>query len=112
MVQTDYSTNIHHTLKKNPMKYSDLQEFITCYNPANTFKRVETWSAEEGLRQAQPDKRGLRQAQPDNQAVTLSLLKGPEGRSRKYTDEEIVALVARRGCSIFKCQSINPIYVL
>jgi type I restriction enzyme M protein len=77
----DYRTNIHHTLKKNPLKLSDLQEFITCYNAANRYKRVETWSAEEGLRQAQPD----------NQDVTLSLSKGPEGRWRKYTYDEIVA---------------------
>ena len=31
----DYRTNIHHTLKKNPMKLQDLHDFITCYNPAN-----------------------------------------------------------------------------
>ena len=86
MVQTDYRTNIHHTLKKNPLKLSDLQEFITCYNAANRFKRVETWSAEEGLRQAQPDK----------QDVTLSQSKGPEGRWRKYTYEEIVAGIRLR----------------
>ena len=43
MVQTDYRTNIHHTLKKNPLKLSDLQEFITCYNSSNRHKRVETY---------------------------------------------------------------------
>jgi type I restriction enzyme M protein len=30
----DYRTKIHHTLKKNPLKLSDLQEFIDCLNPA------------------------------------------------------------------------------
>ncbi|WP_071595301.1 HsdM family class I SAM-dependent methyltransferase [Segetibacter koreensis] len=59
----DYHTNIHHTLKKNPLKLSDLQEFITCYNPDNRFKRVETYHA------------------ADN----------PEGRWRKYTYDEIIA---------------------
>ena len=29
----DYRTNIHHTLKKKPMRFEDLQEFIACYNP-------------------------------------------------------------------------------
>jgi hypothetical protein len=29
----DYRTNIHHTLKKNPLKLEDLKDFITCYNP-------------------------------------------------------------------------------
>jgi type I restriction enzyme M protein len=59
----DYRTNIHHTLKKNPLKLSDLQEFVTCYNASNRFKRVETYHA------------------VDN----------PEGRWRKFDYDEIVA---------------------
>jgi len=59
----DYRTNIHHTLKKNPLKLSDLQDFITCYNSSNRFKRVETFHA------------------VDN----------PEGRWRKFSYDEIVA---------------------
>jgi len=42
----DYRTNIHHTLKKNPLKFEDLRDFITCYNPANRHKRSETWHPE------------------------------------------------------------------
>lgn len=59
----DYRTNIHHTLKKNPLKFENLSEFVKCYNPSNRFKRKETWSEE----------------------------KNPEGRWRKYTYEEIIA---------------------
>jgi type I restriction enzyme M protein len=40
----DLRTNIHFTLKKNPLTYDDLQEFIACYNPANRHQRQETWS--------------------------------------------------------------------
>src|SRR6185437_1291421 len=40
----DYRTNIHHTLKKNPLKFEDLQDFINCYNPKNRHKRKETYS--------------------------------------------------------------------
>jgi type I restriction enzyme M protein len=40
----DYRTNIHHTLKKNPLKFDDLKEFISCYNPENRHNRKETWS--------------------------------------------------------------------
>lgn len=58
----DYRTNIHHTQKKNPMKFSDLEEFIRCYNPENRHKRQETWSEEN-----------------------------PEGRFRKFSYEEIIA---------------------
>jgi type I restriction enzyme M protein len=58
----DYRTNIHHTLKKNPLKYEDLQDFIISYNPTNRHKRKETWSE-----------------------------KNPEGRWRKFTYDEIIA---------------------
>ena len=58
----DYRTNIRHTLKKSPLKYEDLQDFIKCYNPENRHKRKETWHAQ----------------------------KNPEGRWRKFTYDEIV----------------------
>jgi type I restriction enzyme M protein len=41
----DFRTNIHFTLKKDPMQYADLQAFIACYRPGNRFERQETWSA-------------------------------------------------------------------
>ena len=59
----DYRTNIRHTLKKSPLKFEDLAEFIKSYNPANRHKRKETWHPE----------------------------KNPEGRWRKFTYDEIVA---------------------
>ena len=59
----DYRTNIHHTLKKNPLKIEDLSDFIKCYNPKNRFKRVETYNPETDT----------------------------EGRWRKYTYDEITA---------------------
>jgi type I restriction enzyme M protein len=58
----DYRTGIHHTLKKNPLRESDLEDFIKCYNPGNRYVRKETYSAEN-----------------------------PNGRWRKFTYEEIVA---------------------
>lgn len=59
----DYRTNIHHTLKRKPMRAEDLAEFITCYNPENRHKREETWHPE----------------------------KNPEGRWRKFTYAELAA---------------------
>ncbi|MDD2716514.1 MAG: class I SAM-dependent DNA methyltransferase [Candidatus Wallbacteria bacterium] len=38
----DLRTNRHFTLKTNPLKYEDLQDFINCYNPDNPFDRKET----------------------------------------------------------------------
>ncbi len=59
----DYRTNIHHTLKKKPLRYDDLKDFIACYNSFNRHERKETWNAATN----------------------------PEGRWRKFTREQIVA---------------------
>jgi len=40
----DYRTNVHHTLKKKPMRLEHLQDFIKCYNPENRHVRTETWN--------------------------------------------------------------------
>jgi type I restriction enzyme M protein len=58
----DYRTNVHHTLKKNPLKLEHLQDFIHCYHPANRHQRKETYDA----------------------------VSNPEGRWRKFTYEEII----------------------
>ncbi len=57
----DFRTNIHFTLKQNPMTETDLNDFIKCYNPDNRFERTETWSEENS-----------------------------EGRFRKYNIDEIM----------------------
>ena len=59
----DYRTNVHHTLKKKPMRLEHLQDFIACYNAHNRHERTETWNAD----------------------------KTPEGRWRKYDYKDIVA---------------------
>lgn len=59
----DFRTNVHFTLKKNPLKLEDLGDFISCYNPENISKRSETYHPETN----------------------------PEGRWRKFTYDEIVA---------------------
>jgi type I restriction enzyme M protein len=38
----DLRTNKHFTLKTNPLRYDDLQDFIQCYHPKNRFQRKET----------------------------------------------------------------------
>ena len=40
----DLRTNQHFTLKTDPLKREDLDEFVTCYNPANRHIRKATWS--------------------------------------------------------------------
>ncbi|MFX0196089.1 MAG: N-6 DNA methylase [Candidatus Hodarchaeota archaeon] len=56
----DLRTNMHFTLKTNPLRREDLNEFVTCYNPQNRHKRNPTWSE-----------------------------KKPEGRWRAYDYEEL-----------------------
>ncbi len=38
----DLRTNKHFTLKTNPLKYSDLEEFVQCYKPENRHVREES----------------------------------------------------------------------
>ena len=38
----DLRTNQHFTLKTNPLKYEDLQDFVKCYNAENIHDRKET----------------------------------------------------------------------
>ncbi len=59
----DFRTNVHFTLKKNPLKFEDLQEFIICYNPGNRNLRTETWNQESN----------------------------PEGRWRKFSYDEVIS---------------------
>jgi type I restriction enzyme M protein len=58
----DLRTNKHFTLKTDPLKRADLDEFVRLYNPANRHKRKATWAA-------------------DN----------PDGRWRAYTYDELIA---------------------
>jgi len=59
----DFRTNIHFTLKKNPLRLEDLGDFIACYCPENIAKRQESWHPESN----------------------------PEGRWRRFTYDEIIA---------------------
>ncbi len=38
----DFRTNEHFTLKTNPLRREDLDDFVACYNPANRHDRVES----------------------------------------------------------------------
>ena len=57
----DLRTNMHFTLKTNPLKRADLDEFVACYHPANRHRRKATWTEAN-----------------------------PEGRWRSYPYEELV----------------------
>lgn len=41
----DFRTNMHFTLKENPLKEDALDDFVKCYNPANRHDRKAAYSA-------------------------------------------------------------------
>ena len=59
----DYRTNIHHTLKKKPMRFEHLADFVSCYNPQNRHERKAIWDEKDS----------------------------PEGRWRSYNYEDLRA---------------------
>ena len=58
----DMRTNMRFTLKTNPLKRADLDDFVACYKPENRHQRKATWSE-----------------------------KHPEGRFRSYSYDEMTA---------------------
>jgi len=40
----DLRTNMHFTLKTDPLKRADLDDFVKCYKPKNRHRRQPTWS--------------------------------------------------------------------
>lgn len=57
----DFRTNMHFTLKESPLRRSDLDDFVACYNPENRHRRRQTWTR-----------------------------KNPEGRWRSFEYEKII----------------------
>jgi type I restriction enzyme M protein len=43
----DLRTNMHFTLKTNPLKRADLDDFVACYHPKNRHRRKATWSDDQ-----------------------------------------------------------------
>lgn len=58
----DFRTNIKFSLKKNPLRFEDLQDFMECYHPDNIYQRKESFHPETN----------------------------PEGRWRRFTYEDII----------------------
>jgi len=45
--ENDYRTNIHHTLKTNPLQRAALDDFAACFHPVNRHQRKPNWDAEK-----------------------------------------------------------------
>ncbi len=66
----DLRTNKHFTLKTDPLKREDLDEFVQCYNPENRYQRNALWSD-----------------------------KTPDGRWRSYEYDELITATKRASTS-------------
>jgi type I restriction enzyme M protein len=75
----DLRTNKHFTLKTNPLKRADLDEFVRLYNPANRHDRKPTWFDEE-TPSPQPSPADAGEGEV-----------GAKGRWRVYSYDELIA---------------------
>jgi type I restriction enzyme M protein len=86
------TTNMHFTLKTDPLKREDLDEFVKCYNPENRHNRKPTWSNEldsgsEAGMTAEGKEKGLA---PHPSPLPASGERGLNGRWRAYTYDELI----------------------
>jgi type I restriction enzyme M protein len=94
----DYRTGIHHTLKKNPLREGDLDEFVKCYNPENRYLRTETYSAEN------PDGRWRKFTYDDiisrdKTSLDITWIKSGEGAD-DYTLAELLDIIKEKSAAI------------
>lgn len=95
----DYRTNVKHTLKQNPLKETDLQEFIDCYNPLDRHHRKETYNAESN-----PTGRWRRFTideilKRDKTSLDITWIK-PEADEVDYSLPELIGIIQEKGHNI------------
>jgi type I restriction enzyme M protein len=73
----DLRTNRHFTLKTNPLRREDLDEFVALYSRGNRNQRKPTWGAEPST--------------GSGRTGDCLIDSGPDGRWRMYSYDELVA---------------------
>jgi type I restriction enzyme M protein len=90
----DLRTNMHFTLKTNPLQRHDLDEFVKCYNPANRHQRKATWKDSPSPQPSPTRGEGGKKAQK-SPSPQSSLARGEEGKNdgrwRSYDYDELIA---------------------
>ena len=77
----DLRTNKHFTLKTDPLRREDLDEFVRLYNPANRHDRAPTWS---------PATAPLPRPSPASGKGVNTAERGVNGRWRAYEYDELI----------------------
>ncbi len=95
----DYRTGIKHTLATNPLKRSDLDDFVTCYNADNIAARKETWSEEN------PNGRWKKFSYDElvsrtNTGLDISWIKNDEDEFKDYSLQQLFDLVKEKSGNI------------
>jgi type I restriction enzyme M protein len=89
----DLRTNIHFTLKTDPLKREDLDEFVKCYSPENRHSRKATWIDEldsgsgAGMTAKGKKKKSAASPQPSPARGEGA---SNDGRWRAYTYDELI----------------------
>ncbi|MBI5450829.1 MAG: N-6 DNA methylase, partial [Gammaproteobacteria bacterium] len=88
----DLRTNMHFTLKTDPLTRADLDEFVKCYNPENRHSRKATWSNEldSGSEAGMTPKGKKKKAAPLPSPLPASGERGANGRWRAYSYDELI----------------------
>lgn len=95
----DYRTGIKHTLATNPLKRSDLDDFVTCYNADNIVARKETWSEEN------PNGRWKKFTYDElivrtNTGLDITWIKNDEDEFKDYSLQQLFGLVKEKSGNI------------
>lgn len=95
----DYRTGIKHTLATNPLKRSDLDDFVACYNADNIAARKETWSEEN------PNGRWKKFTYDElvsrtNTGLDITWIKNDEDEFKDYTLQQLFGLVKEKSGNI------------
>jgi len=91
----DYRTGIKHTLATNPIKRSDLDDFVCCFHVDDIFARKETWNDENpcGRWRKYPAKDILAR---DKTNLDISWIKEEGESADNYTLEELFSKIEEK----------------
>lgn len=95
----DYRTGVKHTLATNPLKRSDLDDFVACYNADNIAARKETWSEEN------PNGRWKKFTYDElvsrtNTGLDITWIKNDEDEFKDYSLQQLFGLVKEKSGNI------------
>lgn len=93
----DFRTNVHFTLKQNPMTENDLSDFVTCYNPDNILNRKPTY--DENHPNGRWREYNLQEIKSNDYKLDLKWMQEDDG-SEDLSLKELFAMIKQKSQSI------------